>query len=79
MQRHSSDAVGDWNLATSESPLVYGFVKGAAMTDTRPKFERVEEAKTRLCLNCRDTFMSSWWGERICKPCKAKPGRSVYR
>ncbi len=67
-----SVAVGDWNLATSERDLVYGCVRAGAMTICKPQPERVEEAKTRLCLKCRKQFKSSWPGERICTNCKSR-------
>ena len=29
------------------------------------------QAKTRLCLMCREPFESAWAGERVCKRCKS--------
>ena len=40
------------------------------MNVSKPTPERVHIKKTRQCLKCRDKFMSSWPGERICKRCK---------
>ena len=30
-----------------------------------------QDVKTRRCLMCRDSFESSWPGERVCKRCKS--------
>ncbi len=38
---------------------------------TKPKPEYEHEQKTRNCLMCRDSFESSWAGERVCKRCKS--------
>ncbi|MEM7224665.1 MAG: hypothetical protein AAF495_16925 [Pseudomonadota bacterium] len=27
--------------------------------------------KVRLCLMCRDSFKSTWSGDRVCRKCKA--------
>jgi hypothetical protein len=37
--------------------------------DTAPLREFV--AKKRDCLKCRQTFESSWAGERVCRRCKS--------
>ncbi|MCR9218955.1 MAG: hypothetical protein NXI21_01895 [Alphaproteobacteria bacterium] len=29
------------------------------------------QARVRKCLDCRKEFPSSWFGERICRACKA--------
>ena len=42
------------------------------MPNSKPKPERVEEIKTRLCLKCRKQFESSWSGQRICTHCKSR-------
>ena len=31
-----------------------------------------EDIKDRLCLQCRQSFTSSWAGERICPACKSR-------
>ena len=36
----------------------------------KPEFLRACEQKERDCLMCRDPFMSTWSGERICPRCK---------
>ncbi len=38
-------------------------------TDTDDK--RKDETKTRHCLICKDSFLSEWAGERICRKCKS--------
>lgn len=44
------------------------------MNDTeknkKPESDRQYVAKERKCLMCRNTFMSSWPGERVCSSCK---------
>ncbi|WP_343562948.1 hypothetical protein [Kiloniella sp. b19] len=40
-------------------------------SNTKPVSDRVYNKKKRKCLKCRETFMSEWPGERICKTCKA--------
>mgnify|MGYP001463186439 CR=1 FL=1 len=34
--------------------------------------ERDDERKTRQCLVCKDSFLSEWAGERICRKCKQR-------
>ncbi len=51
-------------VATTES-AVTGY------KHSKPKTERVQVAKTRRGLKCREEFESSWSGERICKRCKS--------
>jgi uncharacterized paraquat-inducible protein A len=41
--------------------------------NSKPKPERVYKEKTRQCLKCRETFKSSWPGERVCQRCKSSP------
>jgi hypothetical protein len=36
----------------------------------KPAPDRIYEAKKRPCLMCRDKFISSWPGERVCPKCK---------
>ena len=36
----------------------------------KPEFLRAGEQKERGCLMCRETFLSTWSGERICPKCK---------
>lgn len=46
-------------------------------TDTKkPVSDRKEVAKTRSCLMCGKTFVSSHFGERVCPTCK---GTSAWR
>ncbi len=42
------------------------------LKNRKPKPERVYEAKTRLCLMCRNSFVSEWPGERVCRDCKSR-------
>ena len=39
--------------------------------NSKPEPDRQYETKTRKCLRCREEFMSSWPGERICRTCKS--------
>ncbi len=39
-------------------------------THQKPEPLRTYEAKARRCLMCRETFASSWPGERVCPSCK---------
>ena len=46
---------------------------GGKMTATafkKPVSSRVHDEKVRNCLMCRDSFLSTWSGERICPRCK---------
>lgn len=36
----------------------------------KPRSFRAYEQKERDCLMCREAFMSTWSGERICSRCK---------
>jgi hypothetical protein len=36
-----------------------------------PEPLRTYEAKARRCLMCRESFTSSWPGERVCPKCKS--------
>ena len=36
----------------------------------KPRSLRACEQKKRDCLMCRETFVSTWFGERICSRCK---------
>ncbi len=38
----------------------------------KPQPERSYESKTRLCLKCREPFVSTWPGERVCRICKSR-------
>ena len=43
------------------------------MTSTafkKPRSLRAYDEKMRNCLMCRDSFVSTWSGERICSRCK---------
>ncbi len=42
------------------------------MSIKKQESERVDVAKTRLCLKCRSPFNSGWSGERVCGPCKSQ-------
>ena len=42
--------------------------------DMEPTSERTFVAKKRQCLKCRDSFESSWVGERVCRRCKSNDG-----
>ena len=42
--------------------------------DLDPMLERIDIAKTRDCLMCRDPFESRWSGERVCRRCKGRDG-----
>ncbi len=44
----------------------------AASSKLKPEPERSYEAKSRLCLKCREPFVSSWPGERVCRRCKSR-------
>ncbi len=39
----------------------------------KPEPEGSYEAKSRLCLNCRKPFVSTWPGNRVCQRCKSEP------
>jgi hypothetical protein len=41
---------------------------------TKPGADDVAELKPRGCLVCRETFLSAWSGERICRRCKSTSG-----
>ena len=41
---------------------------------TKPGADDVPELKPRGCLVCRETFLSAWSGERICRRCKSTSG-----
>ncbi len=36
-----------------------------------PDNEPAAQEEVRRCLICADKFVSSWAGERVCKPCKS--------
>ena len=36
----------------------------------KPEFLRAREKKERVCLMCREPFLSTWSGARICSRCK---------
>ena len=36
----------------------------------KPQSFRAYDEKVRNCLMCRDSFVSTWSGERICSRCK---------
>lgn len=38
---------------------------------SKPKSDRADKPSVRRCLDCRDEFLSSWAGERICRRCKS--------
>ena len=38
----------------------------------KPEPLHAYEAKSRPCLKCRESFTSSWPGERVCPKCKTK-------
>ncbi len=38
----------------------------------KPEPLHAYEEKARRCLMCREQFMSSWPGERVCPSCKTK-------
>ena len=39
--------------------------------NSKPEPDKKYEPKTRKCLRCREEFLSSWPGERICRTCKS--------
>jgi len=39
--------------------------------ETEQDARRDDERKTRQCLVCKDSFLSEWAGERICRKCKS--------
>jgi hypothetical protein len=39
--------------------------------DTAIEDEHVDEEKVRVCLVCREAFLSSWAGVRVCQKCKS--------
>ncbi len=39
--------------------------------NSKPEPDRKYDAKERRCLKCREEFLSSWPGERICRTCKS--------
>jgi hypothetical protein len=41
---------------------------------SKPGADDVAELKPRGCLVCRETFLSAWSGERICRRCKSSSG-----
>lgn len=44
--------------------------KKRSETHKKPESDRVYEKKARKCLMCRQSFKSSWSGERVCSNCK---------
>ncbi len=38
----------------------------------KPESEHPEDRKGRDCLMCRESFLSTWAGERVCPKCKTK-------
>ncbi len=39
--------------------------------NSKPEPDRTYEPQERKCLKCREEFLSSWPGERICRTCKS--------
>ena len=44
--------------------------KSPSKSIKKPEFLRSGEKKERDCLMCREPFVSTWAGERICSKCK---------
>jgi hypothetical protein len=44
--------------------------KNRSETHKKPESDREHNAKTRKCLMCRQSFSSTWSGERVCPQCK---------
>ena len=36
----------------------------------KPQSSRAHDEKVRNCLMCRDSFVSPWYGARLCSRCK---------
>jgi hypothetical protein len=51
--------------------LLYVGVMSSSEKNSKPEPDIQYEPKTRKCLKCRDEFLSSWPGERICRTCKS--------
>lgn len=43
----------------------------ATVIDEETELEVRNDAKTRQCLMCNQSFQSEWAGERVCRKCKS--------
>ncbi len=51
--------------------LLYNRAMSSSEKNSKPEPDRTYEPKERKCLKCREEFLSSWPGERICRTCKS--------
>ncbi len=51
--------------------LLYIRAMSSSEKNSKPEPDRKYDAKERKCLKCREEFLSSWPGERICRTCKS--------
>ena len=51
--------------------LLYNRAMSSSEKNSKPEPDRTYEPKERKCLKCREGFLSSWPGERICRTCKS--------
>ena len=51
--------------------LLYNRAMSSSEKNSKPEPDRTYEPQERKCLKCREEFLSSWPGERICRTCKS--------
>ena len=51
--------------------LLYIRAMSSSEKNSKPEPDRTYEPQERKCLKCREEFLSSWPGERICRTCKS--------
>ncbi len=51
--------------------LLYIRAMSSSEKNSKPEPDRKYDTKERKCLKCREEFLSSWPGERICRTCKS--------
>ena len=62
---------GATNMSHFVDPVANINDMSSSEKNSKPEPDRQYEAKERKCLRCREEFMSSWPGERICRTCKS--------
>jgi hypothetical protein len=68
---HKNGAALQQDYGIRGEGLLYILTMSSSEKNSKPEPDIQYEPKTRKCLKCRDEFLSSWPGERICRTCKS--------